>query len=314
MRRCSARWCSSASASIGDVVRRWLLVAIAMTGAPVMAMAQDQPLGGVVRTERLAAGPEGRQFRVFVPDRRPPAGARPMIVMLHGCTQDAADVARGTRLDGWAAREGFVALYPQQESTHHPQKCWNWYDPAHVTRDRGEAAWIVHVVRHVAATEGIDPRRITIAGVSAGGVMAASLAVLYPEVFAAAGAHSSPPVLAATNVMSALGIMRQGATEPVAALAERAVAAMGPQPRAVPIIVWHGATDAVVHPSNATVLAEQFRAIAARTGERAAVELRVVDGVGHAWSGGAPDGTYTAPGGPDATAAFVAFLLAQQRP
>ncbi|MCU0622335.1 MAG: PHB depolymerase family esterase, partial [Gemmatimonadaceae bacterium] len=146
---------------------RAVVGAVVVAGLPVTMTAQDGPPAGVVRTERLPGGDATRQFRVFVPDRRPPAGARPMVVMLHGCTQDAADIARGTRLDAWAAREGFVALYPQQEATHHPQKCWTWYDPVQTTREQGEAAWIVAVVRHVAAAEGVDPQRITIAGISA---------------------------------------------------------------------------------------------------------------------------------------------------
>lgn len=314
MRHCSARWCSSASALTGERMRRLVGLALVVAGGPVTMTAQAGPPGGTVRTERLPDGDTTRDYRVFVPDRRPPAGSRPMLVMLHGCTQDPADIARGTRLDTWAAREGFVALYPRQPATRHPQQCWTWYDPAQTTRDQGEAAWIVAVVRHVAATEGVDPQRITIAGISAGGAMAANLAVAYPDVFAAVGAHSALPALAASSVVSALGAMRQGVHDSPSVLADRALSAMGPRARAVPLIAWHGATDAVVHPANTEALAAQFREIATRTGGQGPVVQRVVPGVGHAWSGGAPDGTYTAPSPEDATSAFVAFLLAQRRP
>jgi poly(hydroxyalkanoate) depolymerase family esterase len=299
---------------IGEPMRWLAACVVVIAGVPVMAAAQGGPPAGTVRVERLPGGDTTRMFRVFVPSRTPPAGARPMLVLLHGCTQDAADIARGTRLDAWAAREGFVAVYPQQETTHHPQKCWTWYDPAHTTRDRGEAAWIAAVVRHVADAEQVDPRRISIAGISAGGAMAVNLAVAYPDLFAAVGAHSALPALAAANVVSALGVMRQGPRETPDVLATRALEAMGGRARAMPLVAWHGATDAVVHPTNTDVLGAQFRVMAARLGAAATVEVRQVVGVGHAWSGGAPEGTYTAASPDDATAAFVAFLLAQRRP
>lgn len=321
MRRCSARWCSSASASTGEVVRSLALVALVAAGSPVTTGAQGssspaggQPPAGAVRTATLPGGDAARSFRVFVPERRPAAGARPMLVFLHGCTQDAADVARGTRLDQWAAREGFVVVYPQQEATHHPQKCWTWYDPAHTTRDRGEAAWLAAVVQHVAAQEAVDPARISVAGISAGGAMAANLVAAYPELFAAGGAHSALPALAASNVLVALGAMKQGVADAPEVLAARLREAMGGRARAVPFIVWHGADDAVVNPANGAALAAQFRAHNAAFGGTAPVEERRIAGLGHAWSGGDAAGSYTAAGGDDATAAFVRFLLAQRRP
>lgn len=271
---------------------------------------------GVVRTAEFEFAGLRRAYRLTTPATLPAAtsGERALVVMLHGCTQDAADFARGTRIDARAAEAGVMVLMPEQAPAAHPQRCWNWYDPAHARRDSGEAALVAELARAVAAEQGVDPRRIHLAGISAGAAMAVNIAALFPERFASVVAHSGTPAFAASNVGEALVMMRSGTTDP-APLVERAMAAMGDRARAIPLLVIHGAADAVVSLKSGRALEAQWRALHRRLGaDGSAVELRVIEGLGHAWSGGDPSGTYTAPGAPDVTADVLRFLLAHPMP
>jgi poly(hydroxyalkanoate) depolymerase family esterase len=276
-----------------------------------------------------------RRYRLYVPGRMA-AGGAPLLVMLHGCTQDPADFAAGTRMDALAEEHGFLVLYPEQPRSRHPQACWSWYEPAHQRRGAGEPAALARMVEAVAAEHGADRRRVYAAGVSAGGAMAAILAATYPDVFAAAASHSGIAPGAAANLGEALVAMRgeRGAGR------EAVLAAMGERRRAVPLIVFHGSADAVVAPANGRILAEQWRDVArglapgaagewttagGSAGERRwtrrtlgpagapLVEWWEVEGLGHAWSGGDPAGSYADATGPDASREIVRFLLAHQR-
>ncbi len=260
------------------------------------------------------AGEAGsRRYRLFVP-----AGAgegAPLVVMLHGCTQDPDDFARGTRFNQAAAGAGVIVAYPEQTGAHNPQKCWSWYDPAHQARG-GEPSLVAGIAREVTAARRVDPRRVYVAGVSAGAAMAINTAVAYPELFAAAGAHSGVAYRAATTVPQALAAMQRGAAVPDSIAAAQAV----------PLIVFHGAADPVVKPENGRQLAAQWaRAGGLKDFQRHAVdtatrdvygpflEVWTVEGLGHAWSGGSPEGTYTDARGPDATREMLRFFLAHTR-
>jgi poly(hydroxyalkanoate) depolymerase family esterase len=252
--------------------------------------------------------------------------------MLHGCTQDPDDFAAGTRLDSLAAAAGVLVAWPEQPAAAHPQKCWTWYDPAHQARGAGEPAIVAGIAREVAARLPVDPARVYVAGVSAGGAMAVNVAAAYPERFAAAAAHSAVAYRAAGNAMEALAAMRDGAADE-AALNAAAAAAFGAGVRRPPLLVIHGAADAVVNVQNGRQLARQWAggarpASSARgeSGGRAfsvdayggaggapVVELMLVEGLGHAWSGGSSDGTYTEAAGPDASAHLLRFLLRHRR-
>ena len=206
--------------------------------------------------------------------------------MLHGCKQDPEDFAAGTRMDERAEAEGWLVLYPGQPKKAHRACCWNWYRRGHQRRDAGEPALIAALTRQVMADYGVDPRRVHVAGLSAGGAMAATLAALYPDLYASCGVHSGVPHGAARNVVEALHVMRRGGEAPPpaavaafgavhavvgrvvngrlgdgdpAAPAARAAgdgggAAHGDAPRTVPTIVFHGDRDSVVHPANAAQL------------------------------------------------------------
>ena len=272
-------------------------------------------------SDEAYAGEAGtRGFKLYVPAGYRTDGSAPLLVMLHGCTQDPADFAAGTRMNALAEMHGALVVYPEQPATANPQKCWNWYLPDHQAGSAGEPAIIAGITRQVMEKFRVDPRRVYVAGVSAGAAMALILAATRPDLYAAVGAHSAVPFRAASNVAEALGAMRTGGS---------ADAAVG---SGVPLIAFHGAADAVVNPANAERISAQWargthptqsrdtaggysysRSVYRDSAGRILHERWIVDGLGHAWSGGAPEGTYTDPRGPDATGEMMRFFLEHPR-
>lgn len=249
-----------------------------------------------------------RHTRLYLP-RDASRAPRGLILMLHGCTQDADDFARGTAMAAYAEQFGFGVIYPSQSAKANTQRCWNWFSASQQQRGSGECALLADLALDTAAAHGIDAARIYVAGLSAGGAMAAVLAHAYPNVFAGAGVHSGLPVGAASNVQGALAAMRSGPTgNPTLA-----------EPK-VRTITFHGTGDTIVSPANAawpapTSLHTQERregpsAISTRAdGEgRVRHERWLIDGAPHAWSGGRSSGTYTHPSGPDASREVVRFF------
>jgi poly(hydroxyalkanoate) depolymerase family esterase len=275
----------------------------------------------------FAHGGHRWRYRLYEPERSDPAALLPVVVMLHGCKQDSEDFARGTGMNEVAARDGFLVLYPEQLRKSNQMGCWNWFEPRHQQRDGGEPAMIVALVQAMVAQHGGDPQRVYVAGLSAGGAMAATLGDLYPEVFAAVGIHSGLPPRAAHDVQSAFSAMRRG------------TAAAASAPGAVlPTVVFHGSGDRTVAPANGeAVVQRQVAAAAANglllerreenvTGTRSAKRIAWVDDSGrrvieswqvragpHAWSGGDAAGSFTDPQGPNASEAMAAFFLRHRR-
>lgn len=283
----------------------------APTGAP------DTFVAG--RSTHPSAG--ARDYRLYIPPQAQAGGPPlPLVVMLHGCAQDALDFARGTGMNEAARAQGLFVLYPEQAAQLYPQRCWNWFKHSHQAAGRGEPAILASMVRQVMAQHAIDPRRVYVAGLSAGGAMAAILGQTHPELFAAVGVHSGLAAGSAHDLPSSLAAMQRGAPA-----ARRAP---------VPTIVFHGDADRTVHPANGDqVLAAAVPAGARAESERVALPGRrasthrvqrdaagqvvaeqwLVHGAGHAWSGGRPAGSFTDPSGPDATAEMLRFFLSHPR-
>ena len=286
---------------------------------------------------------DGRPVFVYTPPELDAATAAPLVVALHGCTQTAASFSAGSLLNRAADRHGFVVAYPEQSREHNPQCCWNWFTGGHQARGAGEPAFIAGATRALvadAARRTIDPARIFVAGMSAGAAMAAVMAATYPDLYAAVAMHSGLAYGSARNLPAATTAMSRGAPDPDA-LGRAAFAAMGPHARPVPALVIHGTDDGIVAPVNGEHTAHQWlvtnrlaagdgggpgvtpatvrepagagaRAATRRTwtGDdgRTLVEHLEVEGLGHAWSGGAPGGSYTDPRGPSASDAIWAFF------
>lgn len=215
-----------------------------------------------------------------------------------------------------------------------PHRCWNWFLPEHQRRERGEPAELLELVEEIAAHHPIDRDRIYVAGLSAGGAMAAILAEQAPDVFSAVGIMAGVALHATRDATSAVAAM-SGVSHDDVTTADIApvVAACGGVPHGgydrLRATIWSGSVDRVVAPANATVLARQFAALLGLNGIGAHEELRDgasvdvwrdgdgrvrieswrVPNLGHAWSGGSLRGSYTNPGGPDASEEMMAFFL-----
>ncbi|ACB79650.1 PHB depolymerase family esterase [Methylorubrum populi] len=285
----------------------------------------------VERSFSNAAG--ARDYKLFIPSPR--SGPRPLLVMLHGCTQSPDDFAAGTRMNALAEEEGIYVVYPRQSSRANAQRCWNWFEPGDQGREMGEAGIVAGLVRAICTEHPIDRSRIYIAGLSAGGAAAANIARAYPDLFAGLGVHSGLAAGCARDLPSALSAMRvgaPGAAEPGGAAGFGAGAVT--QNLRVPTIVFHGEGDGTVHPRNADAVLAQagIDALTPRrergssgrhsytrtryadeTG-RVQVEAWSVQGAGHAWLGGSPEGSYTDPSGPDASRAMLDFFLGHSLP
>ena len=258
-----------------------------------------------------------REYKLYLPAARA-SSPMPLIVMLHGCTQSPDDFAAGTGMNALAEVHGFLVAYPAQPTGANANKCWNWFKPEDQGRDRGEPALIAGLTRDILRDHPVDAARIYIAGLSAGGAAAAIVAAAYPDLFSAVGVHSGLPVGAAHDIPQAFSAMRSGA---------RGTALT----HTVPTIAIHGMADGTVHPSNGkAVIAQSLHAFGAlktttRKGTsaggrtfrqtshsnsegRAMCEHWEIDGAGHAWAGGQPQGSYTDPTGPAASDAMLQFF------
>ncbi|MBX3169420.1 MAG: PHB depolymerase family esterase [Candidatus Eremiobacteraeota bacterium] len=252
-------------------------------------------------------------YELFVPSQGPP---RALLLMLHGCTQNSADFARGTRMNEWGERGGFAVLYPEQSAEANSRLCWNWFMKAHQQAGSGEPGLLLDRTRQAMAELAIAPGRVYVAGLSAGACMAAILAARYPDFFAGVGLHSGVPLGAAASTLGAL-------------LAMRGLSRWGKdQGWSSPTLIFHGDKDNVVSVKNAERLCRQACQTDLTTREetlqeggrrvrrgqflndqgRVQVESWVVEGLGHAWSGGSPEGAWTDPEGPDASAHLVRFF------
>ena len=294
---------------------------------PVLAK-REPPIGSGDWLAGVAVGPTGaRQFRIFRPAGVKFGERLPLMVMLHGCHQDAKSFAASTRMNVVAARERFLVLYPEQDRLSNPQGCWNWFDTKS-GRAYGEAASIMRAIDQVCILYSADRERIGIAGLSAGASMAALLVTRYPERFKAVTMHSGIPPGTAHSSLSAVGAMYgQRSTKPLPA---------GPGTMGVswpPLLVIHGGADAVVASSNGRAAVQVWANAAGavpgsgrdvQRGQRHPMHvidfkrrgitmatLVEVERLAHAWSGGAANENFSDKKGPDASRMAWAFTEKQ---
>ena len=287
----------------------------------LMAHSRDPALGKFVEGSFTnSAGT--RSYNVHVPTRYG-GQALPLIVMLHGCAQDPEDFAIGTCMNVLADQQLCFVVYPAQPKSANPMKCWNWFDAHDQQRDQGEPSIIAGITREVMNCYHIDEKRVFVAGLSAGGAMAITMAATYPDLYAAVGVSAGMPYRSAQNLFSAMAAMRDGEVriKPL-------------DGKAIPIIVFHGDQDSTVHPKNGEQIITQWLKTMPRPlpssqpPEEALAKGRaytrtkhldaagnlvaehwLVKGGGHAWFGGSPRGSYADRKGPDASEEMLRFFL-----
>ena len=192
----------------------------------------------------------------FVPDKRQKAPA--LIVVLHGCGQTAAGYDLGAGWSTLAKRYGFALLMPQQQACNNVNGCFNWFNPEDTARERGEACSIRQMIAHMVGDIGIDPHRIFVTGLSAGGAMTSVMLATYPEVFAGGAVIAGLPFGVATNVREALSGMFQSASRPAGELGDLVRNASNHKDPWPKLSVWHGSADRTVNPANANEIVKQW--------------------------------------------------------
>ncbi len=304
------------------------------------------PSGHFLRS-RFANDAGAREYQLFVPPAQ--HGKRlPLVVMLHGCTQDSDAFAAGTGMNEIALKRGFYVLYPAQAQSANANRCWNWFEKSHQQRDMGEPGILAGMTRDVFANHDVDPQRIYVAGLSAGGAMAVILGDTYPDLYAAIGVHSGLPSGVAHDLPSALAAMKGGQAfgvnmrSPGKASQRSQPSSSSSVKNVPPTIVFHGDQDKTVRSSNgdqivascvrsasgvskpleARSLSERSRSNNGReytrTSHRDAdglliSELWTIHGAGHAWSGGRKAGSYTDPTGPSASEEMIRFFFSHEK-
>jgi poly(hydroxyalkanoate) depolymerase family esterase len=289
-----------------------------------------------------------RPYKLFVPNGYSGEETLPLVVVLHGCTQDPDNIAMGTRFNSLANIHNFLVLYPQQTREFNANKCWNWFEPEHQVRGSGEPAIIAGMVDYVRENYKVDSNRVFITGLSAGGAMSTIMGACYPDYFAAIGVHSGLEYKSGTNLETAFSAMSNGGPDPDRQ-GQLAYQCSGSSSRVLPVMVFHGSSDEIVNPVNGLQVIQQFAqmndyaddgvdndSISSTPtssgdyqipdaysytvhdyGGDATPLLRYyeISDMGHAWSGGNIEkpSTYTDPQGPDASVRLWMFFMSHPK-
>jgi poly(hydroxyalkanoate) depolymerase family esterase len=271
-----------------------------------------------------------RTYKLYIP-RNYTGQAVPLVIMLHGCTQNAVDFAAGTRMNMFAEGKTFLVAYPEQVSSANNSKCWNWFQPADQQRGKGEPSLISGITRQIMNSYHVDINRVYVGGMSAGGAMAVIMAVTYPDLYAAVGVHSGLAYRAAHDVRSGIRAMRRGTSHSMQHLTT-----------VIPLISFHGDCDTTVSSVNADHLLNQWlqatnpeqnrsayspkvewgqvvggraytRSIFHSANGQVIAEKWLVHQAGHVWSGGSSNGSFTDSKGPDASIELLRFFAEHSR-
>ena len=295
---------------------------------------QELPEGAQFLSGSFGNAAGSRQYKLYVPASAASATSPlPLVVMLHGCTQDPDDFAAGTQMNSVAETQACLVLYPQQSQGANSSKCWNWFNANDQQRDAGEPSIIAGMTRQIMGQHPIDPSRVYVAGLSAGGAMAAILGIAYPDLYAGVAVHSGLPVGSATDLPSALAAMRSGVT---GAVPRPGATANNKSFKGIPVIVFHGDADHTVHRRNgeqvidgtaptthgaATSVSGQVpnghaytRTVHHDAAGTPVAEHWLIHGFGHAWAGGSARGSYTDARGPDASGEMMRFFETHRKP
>lgn len=305
----------------------------------VDAPAQVLPEGATFNSGTFANQSGRRDYKLYVPSDYH-GQPLPLIVMLHGCTQNPDDFAAGTGMNQLAEEQPCLVLYPAQHTGANHSRCWNWFKADDQRREGGEPAIIAGMTRQIIKEYHVDEQRVYVAGLSAGGAMASTMAMTYPEIYAAVGVHSGLAHGSAQDLPSALAAM-QGGTGPMAGLNQQMkTRSTMPTTSHVPAIIFHGDQDATVHPSNSDRVAAQHLASDPTSNSKLEVQQHSgkvpngrsynctvhsdasgqpileqwsIHGAAHAWAGGNSQGSYTDPQGPDASREMLRFFLSHPK-
>ncbi len=303
-----------------------------MTGSGTKGRPSPQiPDGAEFLTRSFTCMAGTRGYKLYVPASAPDY-PRGLVVMLHGCQQDPDDFAVGTNMNAIAEAHGLVVAYPAQTASSNPSSCWNWFNPGDQMRDAGEPSILAGITREIMAEFHLDRPQVFVAGLSAGGAMAAVMGETYPDLYAAVGIHSGLAYGSANDVLSAFAAMRGDAS-----VAVRQPPLFPGSAHQLRTIVFQGSADQTVSPSNAVRIVARASRYGASGGAKqnrgafqdgqtyermivagadgvALVEYWLVDGAGHAWLGGDARGSFTDPKGPDASSEMVRFFLRERGP
>ena len=287
-------------------------------GAAPFDTTPEEPLPGTFRDGSYTNEAGTRSYKLYVPSTYSETQPCGLLVMLHGCTQDPDDFAKGTQMNALAEELHCIVVYPAQCKQANASRCWNWFSAVDQKRDQGEPSIIAGITREIMARHKVDPAQVYVAGLSAGGAMATIMGTLYPDLYAAVGVHSGLPFAAAHDLPSALAAMKGD------------VRSRRTPKQAIPIIVFHGDKDTTVHPANGDELIAQgarhmargtavepgrvpdghayTRTMHHRADGTVHAEHWLIHGAGHAWSGGSARGSYTDGKGPDASREMMRFF------
>ncbi len=304
-------------------------------------MAQEGWIAGAAKAEGGS-----RSYKLWVPVTLENGCASPLLMLLHGCTHDAEDMAEISGMNEVAKANRFLVVYPEQSRLANLLKCWNWFEPKHQARDAGEPSILAAIIEQVCSTHTVDPNRVYVAGVSAGGAMASILAATYPDLFGGLAVLAGAEFKAATSVSEGLAAMQRGGPDPLqqgqlAFDAMRRGLARN-QRRRMPVIVFHGSADDRVGLVNAEqTIAQWSKTNACLAAEHAEsgftlteredggevpgghpyrrhvylesdghllMEKWIVEGLSHAWSGSPNPSKYGDPKGPNASAEIWRFF------